>query len=443
MSRVRHKTSGSTPRAGIPNAWLVWALLAVAILALKIHLLFRPGMEDMVSYQKWGTWVGEHGLAEVYFGVYFPIQYQIFGWTWSIARALGVEFFIACKALTLLFDIGSFALVILLLRRYRRSLWLALLYWAHPWFVTVFSLGYVDFQFAFFLLLALYLATAMKEAGHWLRYHLLVGTAIAIGFLMKPQAQVIVIALFAYAVVQAVSRRTLRYFVTLAPAVALYVAYSIYFALAGAPLSTLTRTYLDVGKVMPCLTAHMLNVWYPLAYALKNPGDPIYAVSDAVLLTPLQIPARTIAMAVSLTLVLCFAGWQAVRKEAEVDYGRDLGAILAFVTMVVPFTMTSAHENHLFLGSIFLLLYIARTQERSIMLVWQAIFMVQFINIFALYETGNLAAFIKAHYPESLRTILAIVDSLLFLYLLYAMAANRRRASSSAARAFHSEPGRA
>lgn len=403
----------------------------MAVFAFKIYLLFHTAVEDMVTYEKWGTWVGEHGLGEVYFGVYFPVQYQLFGLTWAIARDLGIEFVIACKAVNLLFDLGNLGLVILLLRHYGRNLWYALLYWAHPWFLTVFSLGYVDFQFAFFLLLALYLATAMREKHQLLRYHLLVGTPIAVAFLMKPQAQGIVIALAAYAVAQVASRRTVRYFVTLAPAVLLYVAYSIYFAFAGAPLLHLTKTYLTVGNVMPCLTAHMLNAWYPLAYSLKDPAKPIYDVSDAILITPLNVPARTIAVTVTLALILLFASWLAFRRGKEVDYGRDLGAILALATTVVPFTMTSAHENHFFLGAVFLLLYAARTGDRWILNVWHAIVFLQFINIFILYETGGVAVFLAAHYPESLRAFLAVADSLLFFYLLYAMAMHRRRDGSS------------
>lgn len=401
--------------------------IVLAVFALKCYLVARPGMEDMVAYEKWGKWVGEQGLAPVYFGIYFPIQYQLFGLTWRIAESTGLEFSMACKAVSLLFDVGGLVLVVLLLRRYERSLWYALLYWAHPWFVAVFSLGYVDFQFSFFLLLGLWLATALSEARHPLRYHLLVGVPIAIAFLMKPQTQVIMIALGTYALVRAWRMRTGRYFVTLLPAVLLYVGYSIHFAVNDYPISHLSRTYLDVGKVMPCLTAHMLNMWYPLAYAIKDPAAEIYSVNDGILLTPWHIRPRDVALVITVAMVVFFAGREAFRREKTVDYGRDLGAILAFVTMAVPFTMTSAHENHLFLGAIFLLLYMARNQDRSVMIVWQAIFFLQFLNIYILYETGGLATFLLSHYPEGLRTILAVVDSLLFFYLVYLMLARRRR----------------
>ncbi len=418
---------------------LVLALISLAVLLLKWRLLASPVTEDVGQFEEAGFGVTLRGLGKAYGGVYFPIQWQLFGWTWVLARETDSAFYLICKLVNLLFDLGSFALVILLLRRLGRSLWYSLLYWAHPWFIVVFSLGYIDFEFGFFVLLALYLATALKEARSPLRYHLLVGTPIAIAFLMKPQVQVIVLALGVYALFDGWRRRTLRSFAVLLPSVVLFAGYSTFFVLNGRSLLYLGRGYVALGDWIPCLTAHMLNLWYPLAYALKQPGDPIFAISDKVLLTPWGLEARTVGTAVSVGLVVWFAWLQARRRPVADEPGSSLGALLAFATIVPPFTMTMAHENHGFIGSICLLLHVARSRERSLFVIWHGIVLLQFVNLFILYGTGPLAAWLCERYSYGLRTSLAVVDSLLFLGLLYTMLApllrDRRESSRACASA--------
>ena len=44
-------------------------------------------------------------------------------------------------------------MLVLLLRRWGASVWWALLYWLHPYFLSLFWLGYIDAPVGFFVLL--------------------------------------------------------------------------------------------------------------------------------------------------------------------------------------------------------------------------------------------------------------------------------------------------
>ena len=55
-------------------------------------------------------------------------------------------------------------------------------------------MGYCDFQFTFWILLCLWLLR-----GETTRDYLLAGLPLALAFLMKPQALILIVATFAYA----------------------------------------------------------------------------------------------------------------------------------------------------------------------------------------------------------------------------------------------------
>ena len=95
----------------------------------------------------------------------------------------------------------------------------------------------------------------------------------------------------------------------------------------------------------------MTNIWYPVAYVMKGPNDPIYAISDQIRLLP-YISAKFLAAGTVLGLI----GIHVFRMERAVEpvIGDAFVKIFGFASIAVPFIMTSAHENHLFLGSVFL-----------------------------------------------------------------------------------------
>jgi hypothetical protein len=133
---------------------------------------------------------------------------------------------------------------------------------------------------------------------------------------------------------------------------------------------------------MPALTAQMTNIWYPVAYVLKQPDAPIYAISDQIQLLP-HLSAKYLAAAAVLGLIGVHVF--RVEREAEPPVGDRIARIFGFAAIAVPFIMTSAHENHLFLGSVFLVLFVARPLPASFKVAGQILLFVQFLNIYGLY----------------------------------------------------------
>src|SRR6185503_5229076 len=160
---------------------------------------------DMNAYHDWGQRALESSLPGTYHGIYFPLQYQLFEFCAWIEARTGWAFVPIFKLSNLFFDVGSFGLLSLWLKRRGSSPAYALLYWLHPWFLSVFSLGYIDFQFTFFVLLCIYLL-GRDTANHYI----LAGIPLGLAFLMKPQAQILLIASFLYGVFHYARSRNAR-----------------------------------------------------------------------------------------------------------------------------------------------------------------------------------------------------------------------------------------
>jgi len=257
-----------------------------------------------------------------------------------------------------------------------------LIYWLHPWFLTIFSLGYIDFQIAFCILLCVWLLR-----GETTKDYLLAGLPLALAFLMKPQALALIVATFAYGVFHYLRKRDPRPFAMLAGSVLLFAGYEWWFIHALrrprlAHAAILPASYLNVTNIMPALTAQMTNVWYPVAYLIRKPGQGIHMVSDRIHVLP-YLPAKYFAAIVVLGLI----GFHICRVEGERETavsGRFV-KIFGFAAVVVPFLMTSAHENHLFLGTVFLVLLFAQPVPLVTKVAIQLLLLVQFLHIYSLY----------------------------------------------------------
>jgi hypothetical protein len=353
-------------------------------LAMKWSMLFHMGTFDMDSYFEWGRKALEVGLCRSYHGTYFPMQYQVFEiCAWMVAKT-GAQFFIIYKAPSLLCDLGIFWVLLLLLRRRGANPLYALLYWLHPWFLAVFSLGYCDFQFSLCVVLCVWVLR-----GEEVRDYLLAGLPLAVAFLMKPQAQVLIVATFAYGLSRYLRNRDWRPLAMLVPPSFLFLAYELWFIRAlprprYVAAQVLPLSYLNITNVMPALTAQMTNVWYPVAYLLKKPGRGVHTVSDRIHLLP-YLQAKYVMAIIVLGLV-CLYAWR-VERETETSPSDKFVKIFGFATLAVPFLMTSAHENHLFLGSVFLVLLVAQQVSLFTKLSIQVLLLVQFLNIYSLYGT--------------------------------------------------------
>ena len=325
-------------------------------LLVRFGLAFDMGVGDMQEYYNWGKRVLEVGLPRGYHGIYFPLQYQLFEACAAMVSYSGLKFFAVFKLANFAFDVGSFFLLLSLLKRQQANPLYALLYWLHPWFLTVFSLGYCDFQFAFFVLLALWLVRRDT-----IRDYLLAGLPLGCAFLMKPQAQILVLATFLYACFRWLRRKDARPFAMLAGSVLFFLAYEWFFVHTlrrprFVHAAILPASYLNITNFFPALTAQMTNFWAPVAYVLKHPGQHIIEVSDRIHLLP-WIPAKYLAMAIVLGLIGLYV--HRVARKPALSPGDNMMLIFCFASLAVPFLMTSAHENHLFLGTMFLVLIAA------------------------------------------------------------------------------------
>ena len=377
-------------------------------LLVRFSLAFDMGVGDMQEYYNWGKRVLEVGLPRGYHGIYFPLQYQVFEACAAIVARSGLQFFAVFKLANLAFDIGAFFLVLSLLRRQRANPLFVLLYWLHPWFLTVFSLGYCDFQIAFFILLAIWLLRRDTIVDY-----LLAGLPLGCAFMMKPQAQILVLATFLYGCFRWLRRKDARPFAMLAGPVLFFLAYEWFFVhtlrrprLVHAAI--LPASYLNITNVMPALTAQMTNIWTPVAYVLKKPGQSLVAVSDRIHLLP-WISAKFLAIAIVLGLIGLYV-YRVARKRA-LSPGHSLMLIFCFASLVVPFLMTSAHENHLFLGTVFFVLIAASEAPFRVKLAVQVLLFFQLLNLFSLYglHPQSAAAVLRQTLSEELVVLYAFV----------------------------------
>lgn len=87
--------------------------------------------------------------------------------------------------------------------------------------------------------------------------------------------------------------------------------------------------------------------------------------------------------------------------------------------MLVPFLMTSAHENHLFLGSVLVLLIGASESRASFHFSLQILLLVQFVNLYVLYGSppARVAAWIGPLHSDSAAVVYALVAVACFVII--------------------------
>jgi hypothetical protein len=379
----------------------------VGLVIRCLNLGYR-GMFDMVDYMRWGEAAFNVGLAHAYLGMHFPLQYQMYEACWALARALGVTPFIVFKAANLPFEAGTFLVIVSLLGRAGRNPLYALVYWLHPWFLIFFNLGYVDSQMAFCIVLAIWLIHDDARA----RDYAIAGIPLAAAALLKPQATLPCVGLAMYAAMVWVRTRRFDAAWIFAPLAAGGLAYEAYFTRALWPdlglraVALLPMSVLRVGSFMPALTDHMLNIWYPLAYALKAPDADIWTVSSKFDVLP-HVQLRFIALLMTLAVIAWYSAlvaWTPRRLSAS-DRVRY---ILTFATLIVPAIMTSAHENHLFIATVLLVPLLANSTAAARWAI-HTLLLIQLVNIEGLYGLDRFADWLRPIYSFEIRTALSVV----------------------------------
>lgn len=389
---------------------IFWASI---ILGLIIRLLTLPynGIFDMAVYHEWGLNTLKSGLNDAFQGTYLPFQYQIFEVGAYLTIKLKTEYFIVFKLVNLLFDIGNLVVLYIILRKINISVYYVLLYWLHPWFLLIFSQGYCDIQFTFFILCSILFS--LKSTS---RNYLIAGIFLGFAFLMKPQIQVIILALIIYGIYVYFKKREIKPLNLFIFPTILFINYSLYFFVVSGNPFRLLRTYVDIGDSLP-LTANFLNGWFPVAYFLKEPGDAIYIVGDD--LTLLGIKLRTYAV-FSLLLLLYSYIKKIYKNDSNSFFNYNYLLIVTFSTFIFPFVMTSAHENHLFLATVLLIPVLGKVKNIAVKLSIHILLIIQFINMYGFYGYGESKMFdmISFTYTYDIAFILSLISFCAFLVLL-------------------------
>jgi hypothetical protein len=368
------------------RTWL--AIIGIAIgLAIRLVLISKRGTNDVDYYIAWGYDTVNLGLERAYHGIYFPLQYDVFALAVRGANALGISSVTALKLTTLGFDLGSLGLLAVLLNRCGAPRMYALLYWLHPFFLTIFSLGYIDAHMGFFVLLAL---VGISYSRVWWHY-VLAGIPLGVACLLKPQAELLVFAVGGIAVVSVAGGRLgllpelravgRRYVLLLAGPVVLFGLFSVLLASGDHGLGHLAYTYSpgELARQSNGLSANMPNPWYVVAYVRHAGDQPIYAVTGPSVLHTLSFLVTAPLLLASMLLLMRRRGLTAIQATV---------AILAVAALVTPMTLTRAHENHLFLGGMLAIVLIPLVRRRWFSTAVNGLLLVQFVNLFGRYGFG-------------------------------------------------------
>jgi hypothetical protein len=369
------------------DAWVVGGLVGIG-LAIRLFMLSKDGTQDLGAVLVWGDSVDQVGLSEAYFGIYFPLEWQILGAAVDLSHLLDVSGIEALKGVNLVFEIVGFALLVCLLRIWELPRRYALLYWLAPYFLVMSWLGYVDPQISCVLLGVLVILARWETPGGFLA----AGVVLGIGFMMKPQfipvVGVIPMLVAASLVVNPADRiRNLRPLLLLVGPAVLFVGYTAFFVLNGWTLTHLANTYRpDVLEVYALgLNANLLTFWLPVAQALSEPDQALFQVTEPDWLNTFGTVAA---------LALLSASVFVIAKRRPVIGSREVFLAFLFVTLILPMVMTRGHENHLYLGSVLAVILAAAVRDRVLTWSLVALFLISFFNIFARYGFG-------ADYPDN------------------------------------------
>lgn len=404
----------------IAGKTIFWLAIIIGLF-LRILMLFYNGIFDMAVYHEWGLATINNGLQQSFQGVYFPLQYQIFGFCSWISTFLNIDYFIVFKAANLIFDCGNLIMLYLILQKFAASKFYLLIYWIHPWFLNIFSLGYIDFQFTFFILCSLYFT--LKNTS---RNYLIAGIFLAFAFLMKPQVQIVFLSFFIYGMILYFKDRDLKVLHIFIFPVILFANYAVFFLIRTGNPFRLVKAYLNVANHMPCLNANFLNGWFPVAFFLKGKDEPIYSVSDELTLAGVSL--RLIAVLIVLFLIYYFVR-KLARKDLKSELNPDLYLIACFSAFIVPFLMTSAHENHLFLGTVLIIPLLAKSKNLLFNLCVHIILILQFINLYGYYRLGEITSekIPVITYTYNIALILSFIAFFAFLIMVYHFLSNKSK----------------
>ncbi|MEP0823424.1 MAG: hypothetical protein HRF44_11305 [Ignavibacterium sp.] len=402
----------------VPHRSLVLTGMAVGLI-IRVLTVGSASTPDMSQYISWGTAVLDNGLVHAFQGIYFPVQYQIFGiCAWMAREVLMADPEVTIKIANLLFDVGLFTLLWVSVPSFGRPAHAALWYWLHPWFLTIFAFGYVDAQFAFFVLLTLWMLQRRSDV----RGTVIAGIPFAAACLMKPQTLILVGAVALVGLLGWNKGLHKRAGALLAPAGALFLAYTLYFGFSLVQeqgiraFFVLPFSYMSVGYVMPALTAHMPNLWYPVAYALLPPGET--DILKALAAKVDAIPFGIVGGLATVALLVFYVSRLLHTLGDTPDWHKVWWNVFLVPSLIMPFVMIAAHENHFFLASVLLLPFVSAASSRKVLASLHGLYALLWVNMFLLYSSNPVGKALGNAYSLNVRLVVAVAASACFITLL-------------------------
>jgi hypothetical protein len=175
------------------------------------------------------------------------------------------------------------------------------------------------------------------------------------------------------------------------------------------------KTFVHIGNAIP-LNANFLNGWFPAAYFLNTPGDPIYSITDDFKIFNI-ISLRSVAIISVLILVFLFI--RKIYKTHSPDKpGYNIFLIVGFATFIFPFVMTSAHENHLFLATVLFIPVLGKVKNIFVKLSIHILLILQCINLYGFYGYAENKYIINISYTYEKAFVLSLIAVIAFLILL-------------------------
>ena len=404
------KIGGSTERGGRRRLYFVVAGFLLG-LAIRVAFIGHYGTEDADIFLGWGRDVASSGLAEGYRADYLPLQFQIFGSISALADHFGIRTIVALKAVNIVCDLGIFAVAIILLQRWAINPAYALVYWLTPYVAGLDWLSYVDFQLG----LAALLAVLVISFGTRPIDFFVAGIPLAAAFLMKPQAYTLFGMLGLFVLARAiVERRTIglrRWLLVFVAPIAMLGCYSLYFSINGHSLTFMIESLVGVNDVQPVLSGNQPNLWYLVGH--------FYQVDGAIVTGPAIYDKIA---AIATVAILTFFAIQVARTAARRSDGVNMLLLFAVGALVVPMTMTQAHDNHLFLAAVFGSLIMVLALDRRFTVALSVLLALEFLNLFAGYGFDNPEPAWNpigwsGYYKDPARFCVAVLVTATFAYL--------------------------
>jgi hypothetical protein len=372
------------------------------------------GTSDPVVYLGWGRTVADTGLADAYQVNYLPLQFQVFGAISALADHFGIRWIVALKVVNLGCDLGVFALIVVLLQRWAINPAYALVYWLTPYVAGLDWLSSVDFQLGLFALLAVVIVSFGNRPVDFF----IAGIPLGVALLMKPQSYTLFVMLGLFVLTRGVIERRIvdlsRWLLLFIAPIAMIGVYSVYFALNGHGLTFMLASLAGVRDVAPVLSGNMPNIWFIVGH--------FYQVQDGVIATGPAIYQQIAALAT--VIILTVLALEIARTAGNRSDGVNMLLLFVVGTLVVPMTLTQAHENHLFLAAMFGSLVMVMARDWRFAAALSALLFLQFINFFASYGfddhgRGATAGWnpLEPFYGQSARVAVAVVATATFVLL--------------------------